>query len=191
LSLNRSAGSEPRLEPTDSKSAVPHNEVAMRAQVTIQLWYQTLSIGIEYNCFQALHEVGDVLSSCGDASSEHDDFYGINDVRCTDVPKATRMTTGIGMAWHGRAVQDREKPPAYACRRGEQGFHGLTLSPLYRDSPPVSSRSQNLSNPSDCSLCVASPVAVRPLCEWDHVIGEWRHVFGWCMWYVPMSVLYV
>lgn len=63
-------------------------------------------------------------------------------------------------------------------------LHGLTLSPLYRDSP-VSSRSQNVSNPFDGSLCVASPVAVRPLSERDHVVGEWaayiRLVYVVCM----------
>jgi hypothetical protein len=68
--------------------------------VTNQLWYQTLSIGIDCNCVQALHEVGEVFSPCGDGPSDRDDFYGINDVRCIDV------NTGIG---HGVAVQDREK----------------------------------------------------------------------------------
>ena len=89
------------------------------------------------------------------------------------------------------AVQDREKQGLGYRRRGASlqihAFRGLTLSPLYGDSP-VSSRSQNV--PNHCSRrlqplrCI--PGSRPSLCRRDHVTGEWTHTLGWCMWYVPV-----
>jgi len=102
------------------------------------------------------------------------------------------MTTGhrTSMARHFMAMPaqtDREKQisdsrvPNLKGSTRPQRLEPFSI--VYRNST-CSSQSHNVFNPSDYSPCITSLVAISPLCEGDHIIGDCEktrtHTCGWC-----------